>query len=400
MALRQLTEIERHRLKRLSAESVEATLIQPTRTGLGKSILDATAPIRNYLRDNNMHDYSEQAQGLENRIHIQADLMTEALVRPSRASLYRPATKKGDPRIWFSGLPDYVNPDDIVAIVAHNERLVLINLTQVDIDRVLDDLKRGALWETIQEIRGVAVSVSEELLARLRVIAAAGPVPSIMSTHADTAIGRTLETALGIEMNARRAPDYKGIELKAYRRARTTARQNRKTLFAKVANWEISKFKSSAEILDNFGYDRDGTRKLYCTTSTQKANSQGLIFKFSNSGEQLNEHSTKKEIGAFASWLTEDLKATLIEKHSETFWIGAKAHTIGGHEHFEFIDVRHTRKPITAQFDILIEQGEITMDHLIKRDNRGHVSEKGPLFKITTSALDMLFPPSITYPLH
>ena len=96
----------------------------------------------------------------------------------------------------------------------------------------------------------------------------------------------------------------------------------------------------------------------------------------------------------------DDLKKTLLEKHNETFWIGATSHSVGGREHFEFVDARHTRKPIAAQFDILLEQGEITMDHLIKRTAKGRVSEKGPLFKINTAALDLLFPPSITYPLH
>ena len=400
MALRQLTEIERQRLKRLTAESVEVTLIQPTRTGLGKSILDATAPVRTCLRDNHIHDYNQQSQGTESRTYIKADLMSEALVHPSRASLYRPTTKKGDPRIWFTGLPEYAQPDDMVAIAAHDGRLALINLTRVDVDRVLDDLQRGALWELLQEIKGAATSISNELLARLRGIAAVGLVPSVMATHADTAIGRTLEAALGIQMNAKRAPDYKGIELKAYRRAPTIARENRKTLFAKVPNWEISKFKSSAEILNSFGYAREDDFKLYCTTSTQKSNSQGLSFKFSSSGDQLDEHSSKKEIGAFASWLMDDLRSALLEKHNETFWIAATAHMVAGREHFDFLDVRHTRKPITSQFDILLEQGEITMDHLIKRNAKGRVSEKGPLFKINTAALDMLFPPSKTYPLH
>ncbi len=46
-------------------------------------------------------------------------------------------------------------------------------------------------------------------------------------------------------------------------------------------------------------------------------------------------------------------------------------------------------------FELLIEQGEITLDHLIKKDSKGRVSEKGPLFKISTSALSMLFPEQI-----
>ena len=59
--------------------------------------------------------------------------------------------------------------------------------------------------------------------------------------------------------------------------------------------------------------------------------------------------------------------------------------------------VEHTKKPITSQFDILIDQGIITLDHLIKRKTNGKVVEKGPIFKIKPSGLDLLFPPSEKY---
>ena len=42
-----------------------------------------------------------------------------------------------------------------------------------------------------------------------------GFVPSIMNIRADTAVGRTLETALGIPINSAKEPDYRGIELKS-----------------------------------------------------------------------------------------------------------------------------------------------------------------------------------------
>ena len=400
MALRQLTDIERERLKRLTAESIDVTLIQPTRTGLEKSILDATAPVRSYLRANKIHDYSEQGQGPENRVYVNAEFMSESLLVPSRASLYRPVTKKGDPRIWFTALGDYAKPDDIVAIATYEGKLVLINLTQVDIARVLDELRQGALWEIIQEIKRDANAVSQELLDLLRALASRGLVPSVMDGPADTAIGRTLETALGIQMNSNRTPDYKGIELKSYRRGRTKSRENRKNLFAQVPNWELSKFKSSTEILNNFGYQRGADFKLYCTVSALRPNSQGLYLKFANSGEQLDERSSKAEIGAFASWLLTDLRHLLLKKHKETFWISAKANVADGKEYFDFIDVRHTRGPIASQFDILLEQGEITVDHLIKRTPSGGSKEKGPLFKLNSAALDLLFPPSVTYELQ
>ena len=113
----------------------------------------------------------------------------------------------------------------------------------------------------------------------------------------------------------------------------------------------------------------------------------------------LNEVSNQKEYGAFASWYMHDLRQRLAEKHNETFWVGADVKVIDGHDHFSFRDVIHTRKPIASQFDILLEQGEITMDHLIKRNKKGRVSEKGPLFKINAPSLELLFPPSKTYSL-
>lgn len=399
MPLRPLTDTERRRIKRLTAESVDITLIQPTRTGLEKSILDATAPVRNFLRDRDIHDYELQGQGAtEHGVKIEAVLLNECSATHSTASLYRPKTKTGDPRIWFTKLPAYADPDDMLAITAHDSRLVVVNLTKVDIDHVLDVQRSGALWEILSQIDSEATEVADELLERLRAIARSGLVPSVMDTRADTAVGRTLETALGIAINSAKEPDYKGIELKSYRRARGS-RENRKTLFAQVPNWDISKFKSSREILDNFGYWREPDFKLYCTVSTRKSNSQGLSFSLDEKAGFLNEVSDKREIGAFASWYLKDLRESLAKKHNETFWVSADVREVEGRDHFRFRDVIHTRKPIASQFDILVEQGEITMDHLIKRNSKGRVSEKGPLFKINSQSLELLFPPSKTYAL-
>jgi hypothetical protein len=400
MPLRPLTEIERARIKRLTAESVDITLIQPTRTGLEKSILDATAPVRNFLKDRALHDYDFQGQGAsEHGIKIEAILMDERSATRSTASLYRPKTKTGDPRIWFTKLPAYADADDMMAITAYEGRLVIVNLTKVDIDYILDVQRSGALWELLTEIDSEATEVADELLEKLRVIAGKGLVPSVMDARADTAIGRTLETALGIAINSAKEPDYKGIELKSYR-SRRGSRENRKTLFAQVPSWDISKLKSSREILDNFGYWREPDFKLYCTISTRKSNSQGLSFSIDDKAGILNEVSDQREIGAFASWYLKDLRESLAKKHNETFWVSADVQDVGGDDHFQFRDVIHTRRPIASQFDLLVEQGEITMDHLIKRNAKGRVSEKGPLFKINSPSLELLFPPSKKYALY
>ncbi len=115
--------------------------------------------------------------------------------------------------------------------------------------------------------------------------------------------------------------------------------------------------------------------------------------------KQLIENSDKINIGDFVIWTLDKLHQRLLEKHRETFWVEAESTIINGTEHFHYTRVEHTKRPITSQFDILVEQGVITLDHLIKRNSKGKVVEKGPLFKIKPKGLDLLFPPSEKYEL-
>src|SRR5690606_35204596 len=389
--MRALTESEQSKIKILTKNQVSLSLIEPTETGLKKSIMDATGSVRSFLKENNIHDYDIQGQGPENKVQIKALIYQDFQVIHSTASLYRPQTKKGDPRIWFSGLTKIANPNDLIAIIFYSGSFHIFNLTHLNVETLFNSNLINPLKELILEISGEANKIAFELLAMLRKVASAGPIPSMVA--ADTSVGRTLETALGIEINSSKQPDYKGIELKSFR----SSRRNRKNLFAQVPDWSLSKFKSSAEILDAFGYHRAEDFKLYCTVSAITRNSQGLALRLDSDIKQLVENSDKTEIGDFVVWPLNTLHNRLIEKHKETFWVEATSAYIDGIEHFQYSMVEHTKKPITSQFDILIDQGIITLDHLIKRNTNGKVVEKGPIFKIKPSGLDLLFPPSEKY---
>jgi hypothetical protein len=391
--MRQLTTLEINRIKLLTEKSVELCLIEPTGTGLEKSIMDATGSVRTYLKANNIHDFELQKQGQESKIQINSFLVSSDSIVNSVASLYRPNTKKGDPRIWFKGLGSYSKASDILGIIAFESELYVLNITQLDLHKLIESKISNPLQDLVNEINQISNEVAEELLILLNKIAAKGPVPAML--QADTAIGRTLETLLGIDINSSKKPDYKGIELKSYR----DKRGNRKNLFAQVPDWNLSKFKSSAEVLNAFGYSRGEDFKLYCTVSTLVRNSQGLKLKIDSEISQLIENSDKASVGDFVVWGLETLHKRLLEKHNETFWIAADSVTIGEKEHFQYKKVEHTKKPIVSQFDILLEQGIITLDHLIKRKATGSVVEKGPIFKIKPNALDLLFPPSQSYSL-
>ena len=283
--MRQLSEIEIDRIKILTENSVELCLIEPTETGLQKSIMDATGSVRNFLKSKKIHDFTLQNQGQESKIQITSKLITSSNLENSVASLYRPNTKNGDPRIWFKGLGNYSKANDVLGIIEFEEILYVLNITRIDLSQLLNSSTTNPLKELVNEINHTSNEVAEELLILLNKISSRGPVPAMLK--ADTAIGRTLETLLGIDINSSKKPDYKGIELKSYR----DKKGNRKNLFAQVPDWNLSKFKSSAEILNNFGYNRGDDFKLYCTVSALVRNSQGLTLKMDSKINQLLENS-------------------------------------------------------------------------------------------------------------
>jgi hypothetical protein len=57
--MRQLSPPEEQKLKILTANSISLTLIEPTETGLKKSIMDATGSVRIYLKEKCLHDFDE-----------------------------------------------------------------------------------------------------------------------------------------------------------------------------------------------------------------------------------------------------------------------------------------------------------------------------------------------------
>lgn len=392
--MRKLSKLEEHRLEILTNYSPDIALLEPTGTALEKSIIDATKPVRAYLKIKKIHDYETQGLGQEEHgIFIPTSLISGSSIKKTKSSLYRPKTKKGDPRIWVYGLKSFVKPNDIIGLWTLDKTLHIVNITRLPIEELAEADRISPLKLFLTELEKQEGSAADELLSKLQAIADRGLVKAICA--GDTSIGRTLEALLNIRMNSNKTPDYKGIEIKSYRRR--GGRGNRKNLFAKVPNWEISKFKSSQEILDNFGYTRSGRLQLYCTVSAIKRNSQGLTLKLDYDKGLLHENSNKGSIGNFATWILEELHQELIDKHNETFWVAAKSVRKSDSEYFQFEKVLHTRKPIITQFDLLLGKGVVTMDHLNRAGRTGRAKERGPLFKITQSGIDLLFPPSKEY---
>jgi hypothetical protein len=391
--MRQLSVLEINRIKLLNENSIELALIEPTKTGLEKSIMDATGPVRTYLKSKLVHDYELQMKGPEYKIQFATNFISEERIITSLASFYRPVTKKGDPRIWFKGLNNYADANDILGFFEFENVLFVLNITKLDLKKLLDSKQLNPMQELAKEIKKVSNEIADELLVKLRKISEKGFVRALL--NADTSIGRTLEYLLGIPMNSSKTPDYKGIELKSARENKGT----RKGLFAKTPNWDLSKFKNRAEILDEFGYWEKGVFRLYNTIRATGRNAQGLILRTDYEKDYLFENSDKNGIGDFLTWELEVLKKALSIKHKETFWIKAQSKYEDGNEYFLFKSAEHTKGPLLNQFGLLIDIGAITLDYPIKRLANGSIIDKGCNFKLKPNALNLLFPPSKVYSL-
>lgn len=379
---------------------VEAAYLVPTATGLEKSIMDAHSPLRDFLRKEGVHDFSVQAQGQAAKVVLPAHLLTGQGGLQEKASLYRPETKQGDPRIWISGLRGYAAPGDLLAILAHRGEIFVVNASTPG---VLDSGRdpTSALGRVLQAIAAAKNEPVRELLEKLRAIAALGFVPSLRS--GPTGVGMTLETMLGIQANSSKAPDYRGIELKASRASKGSSKQsNRITLFSKVPNWKASAIKTPVELLEKYGYDKGGRRQLYCSLNNIP-NTLGLFLR--TDGEVLHaSHGTIERPNNLVQWEIDGLRASLTEKHQDTFWVKAVSRQGATGEEFHYREVLHTRAPLDANLKTLLELGHVELDfvlHLLNREpgQKPRARDHGYLFKIAPKNLDMLFPPSVRYSL-
>lgn len=350
--------------------------------------MDATLSVREFLKSNGIHNFWQQKQGAENKVIIKTTIVLGYKLVKTQASLYRPNTKNGDPRIWVSDIKKYCKPNDILAFFVLDGELQVFNLTDIDLDHY--DYIQGLLEETKKS----SDTIATELITKLRKIARHGLLKS--EVVGDTGIGRTIESALGIKMNSLKTPDYRGIEIKSFREAK---QKNRKNLFAQVPDWSLSNLKSSAEILDYFGYEAGkNIKKLYVTVKAITPNAQSLYLRIDDRG--LLFETSENSIKDFAGWKIDLLKKRLEEKHKSTFWVAAKSIKKEKNEYFQLQSILHTKGALLSQFVPLIEQKIISVDHLIKKVGNGSVNEKGPIFKISSGGHNLLFPSSEKYLLN
>jgi hypothetical protein len=237
----------------------------------------------------------------------------------------------------------------------------------------------------------------------------------VSQSNSDTGIGRSIEAFLGIPMNSKKHPDYKGIELKSYR---GNGKSGKMTLFGDFPDWEnLSAVKSINEILNLYGYKYKDTDYLTYnnTLSYRHPNRQNLslnIEKRENTFDLLDmeegrityvdetkepEYVTVRDL---AKWNLDVVHNALLQKHNRTFWIGVDFQYKDKDLLYRLREAEYTKAPNIAQFDNLLEKRVISVELSINRlsiDRKTNEIKRygdNVNFRILKSKRHLLFPTS------
>ena len=379
---------------------VPVAFLVPTPTGYGKSIMDATSTVREFLRNANIHDYTLQNQGEEYKKVVESYFVGENDLYETTASLYRPITKHGDPRIWFRKLRKYCSPFNLLALIELNKKIYVINLSNSSIVKSL--YQKEFVYDILKEAAHKVNEVAVELKNKIQAIHDLGFLPSI--TPGDPGVGDTLENALGIKRNNSKSPDYKGIELKTTRLTRngTVRSTTRVNLFARVPDEGMT----YRQILDTFGKVQIPKKKtearmqIYDTLRVSRPNAYDLLLAVDGANDKLNilyERGCMRKY--VSSWYIESLRKALLLKHKETFWVKALSENHDGREYFRYDKILHTNAPNASLIVPLIEVDKITVDLAAHYKSDGKVKDHGMLFKMWPDDLPLLVGNPIEYDL-
>jgi len=355
------------KLSWFKARGFIVSFIVPTETGLHKSIMDATEDFRNFLSEGGLHNFKEQKQGTDHKRLVETVLVSENIIHHTKTSLYRPETKKGDPRLWIYELNKYASSGDLLAFLISKEKLIVINCSTSRLNELVELLnsEMGVLSFT-------ASDASIELLQKLEHISSKGFIKSMRS--GDTGVGYTLESLLGITANSSKNPDYKGIEIKSSR-----SRNTKDVLFSMVPKWELSNLKSGDEIVIKRGRpnpEHNNLKTIFHTIRGDKENNWGLKLKV----EENLIHQVYLEGGIEEEdtcWVMDDFKSRLTKKHKETFWVEVETRGERGNEEFHYKKVLHTGDIDLSTIPVLLKEGMISLDYLIWERKQGWNKYKG-----------------------
>ncbi|WP_172644575.1 MvaI/BcnI family restriction endonuclease [Flavihumibacter sp. ZG627] len=356
----------------------EFALIRMTQTMIDKAIIDASESLRKILFDKKLVSFKDLIPGGAKE-YKDAIIITDTIVE-TKVSFYRPKTKQGDPRFWPYNLKRFVEEGDLVYMTISNNTLIAIPIKTIEqISRTINDVFEDP------ENQKVIVQLKKDL----SLLKQSGAIESIVpNKRAPKDVGLTLESFLGVKVNSLKTPDYLGkIELKSKRQGRT-----KDSLFSKVPDKDISKYKTVRSIIDKFGMIDSQNRKALYNNIITKPNSHGLYLVPDNEKMILNQMYLNNSFhDDVCAWHYKTLRNSLEIKHPTTLWVDAiEEVNKEGNITFTFINFELTTKPLFSEFISLIERDLINFDwkgHITNGKKRDH----GPGFRIDKANRKYLF---------
>lgn len=356
-------------------------VVRLTATMLDKSIIDARDVIQAYLAKTGIVEYASIGQGPDSKVQAELRFVTAGTADTRTVSFYRPVTKNGDPRFWVERLASVAHPGDALVLAFAGVDVVFIHLrgSVDDLARHLSPFvpskfeERGELEALVKRLGDTLHPLAERWVPSLR----KGP----------TGVGYTLETLLGVRANSSQAPDFTGLELKAYRRGAITGAGKLVSLFAKTPEW--LGVDRGPGLLRDYGYhdSRRGRLALYCTITTT-LNPLGWCLVVDPDRGRVSVAHQGKEVLAY-SFST--LEARLSSKHPATLFVRASYRMADGREEFRYDEVVLCREPSLANFLDLLEEGLIGLDFTLHQKADGGARDHGYLWRIRESAIPRLF---------
>jgi hypothetical protein len=222
-------------------------------------------------------------------------------------------------------------------------------------------------------------------------ISKSGPQPSV--TSGSNSVGKTLQHLLGIKHSTTKKNSLFGYKISATASKVSNSRSN---LFACVPDWGRSDVKSSTEFLNIYGRacpKGKYQKSLFCTVDSLVTNSFGLKLSSSSSPFFFNEVFAGKD-GLSRKILTWDIEKLSLKLNSLGNFAIVEAVKITGHkkDHYHYRYLELLSNPSISSFFNLVNQGAITLDHLISMDfGKQTAREQGPLFKVRAPARKLLF---------
>ena len=124
-------KLEKNNLKFLEEKAISFSILIPTETGLKKNIMDAVTDVREFFKNNDIHDYFNQELGPNNKILKTCIFNSPDADIESEMSLYR-SNGRGDYRIWFKDLKTFAEPNNKLALIIREGIVNILNLTKID----------------------------------------------------------------------------------------------------------------------------------------------------------------------------------------------------------------------------------------------------------------------------